>query len=140
MAEATDGKETDEIVEREDKIFELAIHYVQNSSYPPGLSRDKKRAVRKRAAAVVCDKGEVFVQRKLRRVKVMTSTDECERILKKCLFRNRLECFPESRRRRLGRHRLVATKPVDVFCKCRLTWSRVHNQLNQLGYLIPCDI
>ena len=36
--------------------------------------------------------------------------------LKMCLFRNRLECFPESRRRRrLGRHRFVATKPVDVF-------------------------
>ena len=42
MAEATDGKETDEIVEREDEILELAIHYVQNGSYPPGLSRDKK--------------------------------------------------------------------------------------------------
>ena len=46
--------------------------------------RDKKRAVRKRAAAVVCDKEEVFVQRKLRRVKVVTSTDERERILKAC--------------------------------------------------------
>ena len=33
-----DGKET---VEREDKILELAIQYVQNGSYPPGLSRDK---------------------------------------------------------------------------------------------------
>ena len=63
MAEATDGKETDHIVEREDKILELAIHYMQNGSYPPDLSRDKKRAVSKRAATVVCDKGEVFVQR-----------------------------------------------------------------------------
>ena len=34
----------------------------------------------------------------------------------------------------------MATKPVDVFCKCRLTWSRVRNQLNQLGDLIQCDI
>ena len=34
-------QETDEIVEREDEILELAIHYVQNGSYPPGLSRDK---------------------------------------------------------------------------------------------------
>ena len=42
MVEVTDGKETDEIVEREDEILELAIHYVQNGSYPPGLSRDKK--------------------------------------------------------------------------------------------------
>ena len=58
--------------------------------------------------------------------------------LKKCFLRNRLECFPESRRRRrLGRHRFVATKPVDVFCKCRLTWNRVQNQL---GDLIQCEI
>ena len=55
--------------------------------------------------------------------------------LKKCILRNRLECFPESRRRKLGQHRFVATKPVDVFCKCRLTWKRVHNQL---GDLIQC--
>ena len=95
MAEATDGKETDEIVEREDEILELAIHYVQNGSYPPGLSRDKKRAVRKRAAAVVCDKGEVFVQRKLRRVKVVTSTDERERILKACHSVSTPEWSPE---------------------------------------------
>ena len=36
-----DGKET---VEREDKILELDIQYMQNSSCPPGLSRDKKWA------------------------------------------------------------------------------------------------
>ena len=41
MAEATDGKETDKIVEREDEILELAIHYVQNGSYPTGLSEIK---------------------------------------------------------------------------------------------------
>ena len=58
--------------------------------------------------------------------------------LKKCFLENRLECFPESRRRRrLGRHRFVATKSVDVFCTCRLTWNRVQNQL---GDLIQCEI
>ena len=31
--------------------------------------------------------------------------------LKKCLFRNKLEWFPKSGRRRLGQHRFVATKP-----------------------------
>ena len=83
MAKATDiidGKEDcEEIVEKEDEILKLAIHYVQNGSYPPGLSRDKKRAhqmlfvfyscslsysIRKRAVTVSCDKGEVFVQKK----------------------------------------------------------------------------
>ena len=34
----------------------------------------------------------------------------------------------------------MATKPMDVLCKCHLTWSQVHNQLNQLGDLIQCDI
>ena len=70
MAKATDiidGKEDcEEIVEKEDEILKLAIHYVQNGSYPPGLSRDKKRAIRKRAATVSCDKGEVFVQNSAR--------------------------------------------------------------------------
>ena len=42
MAEATDsidGKEDcEEIIEKEDEILELAIHYVQNGSYPPAYS------------------------------------------------------------------------------------------------------
>ena len=89
MGEATDsfdGKEDcEEIIEKEsDEILELAIHYVQNGSYPPGLSRDKKRAVRKRAATVVCDKREVFVIRKQRKVKVVTGANEREYILKAC--------------------------------------------------------
>jgi len=36
----------EEILEKADEILELAIHYVQNGSYPPSPSRDKKRAVR----------------------------------------------------------------------------------------------
>ena len=56
--------------------------------------------------------------------------------LKKCFLENRLEFFPESQRR-LGQHRFVATKPVDVFCTCRLTWNQVQNQL---GDLIQCEI
>ena len=57
---------------------------------------------------------------------------------KKCFLRHRLECFPESRRRRRLRwHQFVATKPVDVFCECRLTWNRGQNHL---GDLIQCEI
>ena len=37
-----------------------------------GLSKEKKRAVRKRAAALIVDKGEVFLKRKGRHVKVVT--------------------------------------------------------------------
>ena len=58
--------------------------------------------------------------------------------LKECFVAHRLHCFPESRRRRrLGRQRPVATKKVDVFCKCRLTWNRVQDQLVDL---IQCQI
>ena len=52
-----DGKKT---VEREDKILELAIQYVQNGSCPPGLSRDKKWARWIRVTTVVCDKGCLY--------------------------------------------------------------------------------
>jgi len=84
MAETVEDTNGEEIVEKEDEILELAIHYVQNGSYPSGLSKDKKRAVRKRAATVVCDKGEVCVQKKKRRVKVVGSLEDQKRILKSC--------------------------------------------------------
>ena len=38
--------------------------------------------------------------------------------LKECFVANKLVNFPESRRQRLGRQRLVATKTVNVFCHC----------------------
>ena len=58
--------------------------------------------------------------------------------LKECFVTNKLVNFPESRRRRrLGRQRLIATKQIDVFCHCRLTWNR-HGDL--LGNLIQCEI
>ena len=42
-----------------DLILELAIQYVQDGTYPPSLSKDKKRALRKHAATLYIDKGEV---------------------------------------------------------------------------------
>ena len=43
-----------------------------------------KHSLRKRAATVVSDKGEVFVHRKQCKVKVVTSANKRERILKAC--------------------------------------------------------
>ena len=51
---------------------------------PSGLSKEKKRAVRKRAAALVVDKGEVFLKRKGRHVKVVTAVADQRRILESC--------------------------------------------------------
>ena len=44
-----DGAHNAEERKEGDLILEPAIQYVQNGTYPPSLSKDKKRAVRKRA-------------------------------------------------------------------------------------------
>ena len=60
--------------ENEDPILDIAIHYVFQREYPDAeLTKDQKRAVRKRAATLLVDKGEVYIQRKCRKVKVISS-------------------------------------------------------------------
>ena len=61
--------------EEVDQILELAVDYAVHCSYPPGLTKEKKRAARKRASTLVVDKGEVFLK-KGRRVKVVTAIEE----------------------------------------------------------------
>ena len=68
----------------EDVIFELAIEYVLGNGYPSDLVKDRKRAMRKRAATLTAEQGEVFVQRKGRRVNIVTSVEEQRFILKAC--------------------------------------------------------
>jgi len=58
------------------KILDCAIHYVLNKTYHCELEKDKKRAVRKRAATLVLEDGEVFVQQKNRKVKVIRSRED----------------------------------------------------------------
>ena len=67
-----------------DPILDLAIEYAIKRTYPEGLSKERKRAVRKRAAKLVVDKGEVFLKRKGRLVKVVTDEKEQRRILQSC--------------------------------------------------------
>jgi hypothetical protein len=50
--------------EKEDAILDLAIEYAMHRQYPHGLSKDRKRAVRKRASTITFTKGEVFLKRK----------------------------------------------------------------------------
>lgn len=52
----------------EDDLIEQAIFYCQNGKYPEGLSKDKKRAVRKKAQYISVERGEVFLLRKNKRV------------------------------------------------------------------------
>jgi len=61
---------------QEDHILDCAIYYILNKTYPCELENDKKRAVRKRAATLVLEDGEVFVQQKNRKVKVIGSRED----------------------------------------------------------------
>lgn len=69
-----------------DPILDLAIHYALNRSYPieAELSADKKRAVRKRAQTLKAESGEVFVIKKDKRLRVITSRNEQEMIVESC--------------------------------------------------------
>ena len=70
--------------EPEDLILDLAIHYAVHRSCLPGLSKERKRAVRKRAFTLPVDKGEVFLERKSPQVKLVTSIEDQCRILASC--------------------------------------------------------
>ena len=48
-------------MEKDNRILDLAIHYALNNSYPAteDLSKYQKRAVRKRAATLLVEKGDI---------------------------------------------------------------------------------
>ena len=47
---------------KHDNILDFTIYY--DGSYPDGLTKEKKRSVRKRTAKLETEKGEVFLLRK----------------------------------------------------------------------------
>ena len=67
-----------------EELLELAIGYVVSTQYPPGLDKAKKRAIRRRAATLTIENGEVFVERRGRKVKVITTVADQNRILRSC--------------------------------------------------------
>ena len=81
MAEPDDAGEKKP---RGDDILEFAIQYVQDGSYPPKLTKDRKRAVRKRATLLTVEKGQIFVKHGGSKVKVIAPSEEWRRILKAC--------------------------------------------------------
>ena len=74
----------DSIEEKDEQLLQYAIDYTISHTYPPDLSKDKKRAVRRKAATLTVEKGEVFLRRHQRRVKVVTSGEEQKRIVNAC--------------------------------------------------------
>ena len=69
---------------KEDQLLQLAIDYVTTGAYPAGITKDRKRAVRRKAGTLVVDKGEVFVRHHRRKVKVVVEKKEQARILRAC--------------------------------------------------------
>ena len=67
---------------KHDDILYFTIYY--DGSYPDGLTKEKKRAVRKRAAKLETEKGEVFLLRKGKRIKVVQTEKEQKQILQAC--------------------------------------------------------
>ena len=61
---------------KDDPILDYAIEYKHTGSYPPSLTKENKRAIRKRAATLIVEDGEIYLERKERRVKVITSVEE----------------------------------------------------------------
>ena len=62
---------------KHDDILDFTICYcLYDGSYPDGLTKEKKRAVCKRAAKLETEKGEVFLSRKEKRIKVVQTEKE----------------------------------------------------------------
>ena len=62
---ATEGREEDS---DSLQLLDYAIEYCVHGSYPEGLNKDKKRAVRKRAKSVAVENSEVFIKRRKSKV------------------------------------------------------------------------
>ena len=77
-----DGAQEAEERKEGDLILELAIQYVQDGTYPPSLSKDKKGNVLPHYNYI--DKGEVFLNRGAKIVKVISAIEEQKTVLKAC--------------------------------------------------------
>ena len=59
--------------------------------------------------------------------------------LARCLDEKRITDFPHPEgRKRLGRHRIINRKRVDVFCICRLPWDKYDRKRGPLVQCVSC--
>jgi hypothetical protein len=64
---------------------------------------------------------------------------EMRQHLAQCFEEKKISSFPNSNgRRRLGRHRIINRKKVDVFCICRLPWNKYDGKRGPLVQCIRC--
>ena len=61
-----------------DEVLDAAITYKIDGTYPSNSSKDRNRAIRKRAERLEIDKGELFLLRKNgeQKVKIITEPEE----------------------------------------------------------------
>ncbi len=71
-------------LEDQDPILDLAIQYAVHGTYPEDLSKGKKRSVRKRAQTLKIENGDVFVERKNKKMRVVTSKTDQIVIMNSC--------------------------------------------------------
>ena len=64
---------------------------------------------------------------------------EMRQHLARCFEEKKITSFPSSDgRRRLGRHRIINRKKVDVFCICRLPWDKYDGKRGPLVQCVLC--
>ena len=64
---------------------------------------------------------------------------EMRQHLARCFEEKKITSFPNSDgRRRLGRHRIINRKKVDVFCICRLPWDKYDGKRGPLVQCVLC--
>ena len=68
---ALEEMEEIEAAQKDEQLLELAVHYIiSGGEHAAEISKDKKRAVRRKASTLDVQKGEVFLKRHGRIVKV----------------------------------------------------------------------
>ena len=77
-------EDVEDRTDKKDELLDIAFEYKIKGSYSDDASKDQKRAIRKRAQNLIADKGEIFLIRKSKHVKIITSIEEQSRILQAC--------------------------------------------------------
>ena len=74
-----------EDMDKVEELLDAVIEYAVSATYPVDCcDKGRKRAIRRKASTLVIKNGEIYIRRKKRTVKVITSKDEQRRIVRAC--------------------------------------------------------
>ena len=60
MTDSDSFEDVEDRTDKKDELLDFAIKYKIKGSYPDDASKDRKRAIRKRAKNLIADKVEIF--------------------------------------------------------------------------------